>query len=258
LRSRARTGRGLGTARAIVAALAVGLAACIDFVEPDLPELGAPVVLQVGVVIVDVVSAGVDARLAPGLDADGFRRSVSRAALRVAGVAIDPDTVLRNGTHVYDAELVLARSPADPILIEAPAVDDVAAPPPVARWFTVRRVGPDTVRLAAGADLVLVLDTSAAAPDPPPATRQWVLALTGANGTFTIASTGIPPDTLVVPARWLPAPADGVVQARLVAQQSAQLRPPPGDYVALLTLDTRITWTVLVEPAVAPAAGPED
>jgi hypothetical protein len=153
----------------------------------------------------------------------------------------------------------LARSPADPILIEAPAVDDVAAPPPVARWFTVRRAGPDTIRLAAGADLVLVLDTAAPAPEPRPDTRQWVLALTGADGTFTIAATGAPPDSILVPARWIPAPADGVVQVRLTDQQSAQLRPPPGDYIALLTMSTRITWTVLIGPGAAHApAGPED
>jgi hypothetical protein len=57
-----------------------------------------------------------------------------------------------------------------------------------------------------------------------------------------------------VPAKFIPASASGVLTARLVHQQSMVLRPAPGDYIALVTLDASITWTVRVRVAGAARA----
>lgn len=236
-----------GRARGIwsCAGLLVLIGCDIDFVEPDLPERGAPVVFEATLRVLDGSTIEVGARLAPGLDESGIRRTLQREAMRVLGAEIAPDSVLRNGTRVYLATLPVVGIPADPITLEAPKVEDVGALPPVVRWFGLTRQGPDTVELAPGSDLILTVDSAAAAAVPPPDIRQWTLLLTGAGRAFfSVGSNGVPPDSIVVPARWIPQATDGVITARLTYQQSVQLRPAPGDYVALVLLDTRIQWTV--------------
>jgi hypothetical protein len=229
-----------------VAAL-VQLVACdIDFVEPDLPERGAPAVFEATLRTINGTSMELEARLAPGLDESGLRRSLLRESVRLNGSDVLPDSVLRNGTRVYRATLLLPAS-TRPITLEAPRVEDVTATIPVVRWFEVMRQGRDTVDVAPGNDLVLTVDTTGIALVPPPAIRQWVVLLRGDGDEFlTIGANGTPPDSIVVPARFIPLSASGSLTARLVHQQTMTLRPAPGDEIAQVTLDATIAWTVRV------------
>ncbi|MGH7554574.1 MAG: hypothetical protein ACREMQ_16340 [Longimicrobiales bacterium] len=237
-----------------VATLAL-LAACdIDFVEPDLPERGAPAVFEATLRTNDGATVDLQARLAPGLDESGLRRGLLRASVRLLGTDVLADSVLRNGTRVYRAALPLGPA-TRPITLEAPQVEDVTAMIPVVRWSEIMRQGSDTVEVARGSDLVLMVDTTRAAVQPAPAIRQWVLLLRGDGDEFlTIGSNGTPPDSIVVPARFIPASASGFLTARLVHQQLMTFRPAPGDYIALVTLDASIAWTVRVRGAAAVGA----
>lgn len=235
-----------GTSRwwACAVALSAGLAGCIDFVAPDLPELGAPAVLQARLRLEQGRTLHLDAVLAPGLDERGLRRTLREAAIRLQDVSLSPDSVLPNGTHVYTGRLELEPGANDAILLRGPTVDGVGAPPPLVSWQVVRRAGPDTVMLAAG-ELRLALILPVAESAPAPDLRQWVVSLTGADDeAYTISANGPPPDTVVIPPQFVPSLARGQVDVRFAELQSVQLRPLPGDYIALITLDNTIRWTV--------------
>jgi len=235
--------------RASLAAILL-LPSCIDFIEPDLPDRGAPAVIQATLRLLDDSILQVDARLAPGFDEVGLGRRITRETLRVAGRDVPPDSVLRNGTHVYRTDLDVAPLALGAIVFEAPVVRDVASPP-AARWFPVRRAGADSLELAIGEDLVLTTAPADGSPEPPPTIQQWTLSLVAGGARFTIAASGVPPDTIVIPARWLPGSPNGAILARLVYQQTADLRAPPGDYIGLITFDTRIGWTILLSGSMA-------
>ncbi len=229
-----------------------GVAGCIDFVEPDLPDLGAPAVIEATIRLTDRGTVDVDARLVPGLGADGFRRELSGNALEVLGRALEPDSVQSNGTRRY-----LASWSTDPgvvgqtVSLRAPAVKAVTAPPPAMDWVAVERAGPDSLGLEAGQDLSLRVRVGSSPLQPKPAIRQWFLRLGGKDGAFNISADGPPPDTIFVPARWIP--AGDSIEARLIFSQSVNLQDPPGDYLGLITLDTRLFWTVRVR-----ASGPQE
>ena len=230
-------------ARCVPLAVISILAACIDFIEPDLPARGAPAVIEATLRLFDDSTLQVDARLAPGFDALGLGRVVTRPTLRILGREVVPDSVLRNGTHLYRTELDVAGVVFGPVEFDAPVVRDVG-PLPVVRWFPARRVGPDTIDIAAGEDLVITTALAAGQPEPPPAIRQWTVSLGAGEDRFTIGANGAPPDSIVIPARWVPDSPNGAIQVRLVYQQTADLHAPPGDYIGLLALDTRINWVV--------------
>ena len=228
----------------IALSLTAAAVACVDFVEPDLAERGAPAVLQLEVRIAGD-SANVQGRLSPGIDEDGVLREPGAAPLRVAGRAVTPAAVAETGTRTYDAVFRLDAGATDGgVRIEAPVVLDVDAPAPVVHWPTVRRAGPDTVRTDAMGRVVLRPIVIGPA-EPEPELRQWSLRLEGDDAAVTITATGLPPDSIVVPPEWLPADGDGEIAARLTLFLSARVEPAPGDYLALITLDTRAGWTIL-------------
>jgi hypothetical protein len=229
----------------LAAALAAG---CLDFIEPEIPEMGAPAVLQATVRLTDRGEVTVEARLEPGLDGAGFRRRVDDPALTVLGRVLVPDTVLRNGARVWDTQW--QASPdivASEVRLASPAVASIGATPPSVAWLGLRAVGPDTIRLARGVDLLLPLVLTPGAPQPLPQIRQWFLRLAGRSGAFNVSADGPPPDTIFIPARWIP--AGDSLEVRLIFNQSSVLHDPPGDYIGLITLDTRLFWTLLLHAA---------
>src|SRR5690606_3498397 len=138
----------------IAAAFATGSAGCIDFVEPDLPERGAPAVVQVTIRLSED-SLSVEGVLAPGLDDGGFRRGVLRETLLVGDTAIEPTELERNGTRRYTAHWQPGDgAPAGPVRLEAPLVNQVVAPPPSLEWSGIRALDADTVVIGPGGDLV--------------------------------------------------------------------------------------------------------
>jgi hypothetical protein len=224
---------------AVLAVLAS--AACIDFVEPDVSSRGGPAVLDASIVLRgDTVI--VSGALAPGLDREGFRREPRRASVIVNGTEFRPSAVLNDGRRIYDDELRLQMSPTA-ILVEAPELEEIDAPAPVLSWPIASRVGSERISLPRGADLELHTMVTGVTPQPPPETRQWTLQLTGdPDDVFTIGARGEPPDTIVVPARWLPQAPN--LLAVLTYQQSTVIQPAPGDYIAVVRLDTRVGWLV--------------
>jgi hypothetical protein len=232
------------------AALTVVLAAgCIDFVEPDIAELGAAAVAQVTIRLTDLGTVEINARVAPGLDAAGFRRSVEDP-LEVFDRIIEPDSVTRNGTRIYlETWQASPDIVADTVRFQAPAVHPVTAPPPAVQWLGIRRAGSDTASLDEGDDLRLAIRLTEGDARPQPQIQQWFLRLGTDSSAFNISADGVPPDTLRVPAHWIP-PGDSI-GVRLIFNQSAVLREPPGDYMGVITVDTRLFWTVRRRSVVA-------
>lgn len=222
-------------------------AGCIDFVEPDIAELGAPAVIDAVIRVDDRGNVSVEAELEPGLDAAGFRRAV-KGELTLTGRVIPLDVVLRGGAHRYvDSWLTTPDVAGRQVTLSAPTVESVGAPPPVIEWYGLQRAGPDTVDIATGEDLLLPLALTEGEPKPEPQIRQWFLNLSTESGSsFTVSANGPPPDTLYVPARWIP--NSPVTEVRLIVQQSVVLREPPGDYIGRITLDTRLYWTLRLQP----------
>lgn len=226
----------------------LALAACIDFVEPDLPSLGAPAVIQATIRLTDQGEAELDALLAPGLDEAGLRRAVTRDTILVLGRPVVPDSIAHNGSRHYRAVWPSpATAVAEPVTFRAPSLGSLTARPPEVVWAGARRVGPDTLRVAAGQDLFLEVGPGAGSQLPQPDRQQWFLRLEGDSSAFNISADGPPPDTIQVPSRWIP--PGNEVAARLIYAQSAVIEDAPGDYVGLITLDIRLNWTVrMLEP----------
>lgn len=242
--------------RVPAAALGMLVVCCIDFVEPDLPELGAPAVIEATIQLSDRGSAGISARLAPGLDETGRRRQVADESIEVLGRTLGPDSVLRNGTRSYAVTWVADPSVvAQPASFRAPVMRGVEAPPPGIEWTGIRRLDEDSLNLERGRDLELLIGRGPGVASPAPDIRQWFLSMKGDSSTFGISADGPPPDTILVPARWIP--EGDRIEIRLIFSQSAFLQPPPGDYLGLVTLDTRLYWTLrLTAPTASPAGRP--
>jgi len=231
--------------RALSAALGLSAAACLDFVEPDLPERGAPAVAQINVVVTDSGKLSVQAEVAPGIDASGFRRTLVDEDVRAAGHSIAPHDTTDAGGRRYAATLSVGRElVASAIEIMAPSITHTSVIPSV-RWAGLERLDPDTIALEPDGSLRLHVAERADPTVGAPATRQWFLTLFGDDNNVRIGSNGVPPDTLVVPAHWIPN-AEETVVVRLIYQQSAQVNADT-PYIGLITLDLRLHWTVTMQ-----------
>jgi hypothetical protein len=235
----------------LIAAL-LAVAGCIDFVEPELPERGAPAVLQLTVRFLATGTTEVDGRLVPGLDEAGVPRRVTDARLRVLGHELEPDATTSAGTRVYRADWPGgAADAAGPITARGPGVEGLAAPG--IRWYALHHDGPASLTLAADSDLRLTVAVTAGVAEPEPDIRWWFLTLSDSTRVFRLGADGAPPDTILVPARWVP--AGDSLSAALSYQQSARIESQSEHYVGLFTLDTRVSWVVR---RAAPAPDGED
>jgi hypothetical protein len=239
------TPRGDRGRRAAVAALALAapmIAGCFDFVEPDIPQAGAPASLQVSVSILDDGRATVTAQLTTGFDSLGVPRAIVDPTLRVMGRELQPGEAGPGEARSYAGTWVVDRAEAlGPIVIEPPLVEGAPAPPSPA-WHGLRRAGPDTLRLRPGEDLALDLEVDHRGTAP---IRQWFLQMTGAGGGIRLSADGPPPDRLVVPAVWLPAPLpDGSFRVTLTYAQSEGRMGPAGNYALSGSLSVRADWVV--------------
>jgi hypothetical protein len=241
-----------GAILALAAIAAGSLSACLDFVEPEIPHAGAPATLTVSLLVFNERTAALTARLEAGFDGVGLPRRVLDETLRLSGQPLQPTQRLEDGTLLYEA--TRAVTPADvvgPITVVPPSVTG-ATPPPAPTWLGMRRVGPDTLDLAAGADLVLELEVAAGGTA---VIQQWFLELVGSEGSaIRLSADGPPPERLVVPAIWVPAPAgDGAIHAHLNYIQSEATAGPFGDYVVSASLQIRLSWVVRI-PGESPLA----
>lgn len=232
--------------RALSTAVVVaGCAGCIDFVEPELPERGAPAVARIAVVLNDSGALALDGTLAPGFDDDGLRRRIADPTVVAAGETFTPSDTTDDGALRYHAD-----EPIDPVLahgtieIRAPRPAPAGAAPAVT-WPGMHRLDRDTVMREPDGSVRLHIELGPEpASGPAPEIRQWFLNLAGEASTFRLGGDGPPPAELDIPARFIPA---GEIAARLSYQQSATLRA--GEvYVALITLDVRVHWVVVEAP----------
>lgn len=232
----------------MILAVALLVAGCIDFVEPDLPLRGAPAVIDATIRIFDTGRLEVSGTLAPGLDDGGLLRMLTRDSLHAAGFDVAASAVADNGSRTYALERDVSPDlVAGEIVFRAPGVEGVSAPP-AARWHAARRLDPDTLVISTAGDLHLHIDSSLGDFDPAVDIRQWFLTLDGGDDEFRLSANGPPPDTIIVPPRWLPAAPEGSIEARLTYFQSARIGDIDADYIALFTLDARLRWVLVVDP----------
>ncbi len=242
------TPRALSRACALATVLAV--AGCIDFVDPNLPRPGTPL-LQLSVHFLGTGQLALDATLQPGLAPSLEFRTVPNDSLLVNGRPLAPTTVHHNQARDYSATLPLP-APVGPVTVAAPLVTGIPDRPPPLVWFGVRRLDPDTVVLPSGADLHLHVDASAGPGVPPPIGRQWFLQLFAGGHMFQLGADGLPPPDLHVPIEFLPADSLGTFQASLLVLYSGQLDTARGDYLVNAQFDQHVIWTVIRPPKGVP------
>ena len=231
--------------------LAIG--GCLDFVEPELPERGAPAVLQLAVRLREMNEVEVEGRLVPGLDEAGIRRRLADERVRVMGRELSPDSTSVTGTRVYRAAWAAGSAEtAGPIEARGPGMADLGSAPEF-RWFALQREGAAELALEAGADLPLTVALSRGEADPEPGIRQWFLTLASGDEVFRLSADGPPPATILVPAHWVP--GGDSVAVSLIYQQASRVEMPSGAYIALFSLDTRVSWTVRRIPVAATGRG---
>ena len=235
-------------ARALIAIVAVlGCSACFDFVAPEFPEAGAPALFRTTVFLDDDLLR-VNATLAPRFDRFGFEREVPNDTMYVNGMAVVPDDTAAFGVRTYAQSW--SRKPAsvaNGIEVRAPEVEGIVAPAPVARWVPAVRIGSDTVTITAGEAIVLHLDATPGESEPSSAFRQWFLTLNSDTTTLRISADAAPPDVLTIPREFVPT-EDGTVSVLLIDRFSTRTQLAPGDYQGILDLDSRLRWTVIVQP----------
>lgn len=242
-------GNGSQLPRALILLLAAALTGgCYDFHDPMFPASGAPVTLQANIWLTEDRGLSFYGYLTPGINADGFTRTVEADAIVLMGSSIAPIRVRDEQLHEYADSMQLSdRIGKQPITLVSPRVKGIQAPTPAIQWFVPERLDPDTITIEAGADLILRVQPEAGMSLPLPQIRQWSVHVAGDSTVFTAGANGIVPAEIRVPAYWLPA-ADsaGRLRAVLIVYMASHQRPEPGDYMANINLDTRLTWHIRI------------
>ena len=220
---------------------------CIDFETPDLVEAGAPAVVEAAIHVQDSGRLNVTARLTPAITPDfAVRDFPDGDSIRVYGVAIPPERVHPNRTRDYRFDELLGPGVFTQLIsFVAPRVSGVEAPPPSIIWPSPVRVGPDTLLLGAGEDLVVHVSMRGVPGTPPPEFAQWSLDLFTDSAYFRVSGNGLPPAEIRVPSFWIPVSPDRKLTASFTSHFSGRVRHPPGDYLLTLTADVRLRWIVL-------------
>jgi hypothetical protein len=225
-------------------AAALLLAGCLEFEDPLIPERESPAILVANVRVFDAGALLVDGTLSPGRDAAGFLRVVQVPFVTVNGHHAEPVDVDERGVRRYQSSFPGERdATSGPFDIAVPDVRGVGPIPPV-RFHGLRRVGPDTLRLPAGSDIVLRVDTVGAA-TPAALSRQWFLEVRSGGPSFRLSADAAPPAQLRIPTEFLtPGPRADI---SLIYYQTVQQRDAAGTYISNVVLDTRMNWVVLFE-----------
>jgi hypothetical protein len=223
--------------------ISVVCAACLDFVEPEPEPPREPEDARVHITAFRVNDSTfeISGAMFPGFDESGARRGVLREDVIVFGVSIPPDTTIE-GTPVYRHHMIADDSLRSIFTVDPPEITGIPSRP-IVRWFGFRQVGADTVRLQRGEDLVLHIESNFGISQPTPDSRRWSVHF-GANAPgFIISADGVPPDSLTVPAQYLPL-SDSVMTVSLSYSQSSLVTMPK--YSGTYHYITGASWTVVV------------
>jgi hypothetical protein len=180
----------------------------------------------------------------PGWDAQGAR-AVVNDTLRVGGRVVLPERNAPGGGLEYRSHGPVGG--ADAIRIELPRIERVTNLPPSVTWSIAARVGPDTLRLRLGEDLLLRVAAPAVA-RPDGAVGGWNLSIQGDGGAVGVQRFGPVPESIVVPASLLAA-GDGAgrgttLAVTLATFETHQFRSPSNDLEFAAQFRDDIRWTV--------------
>jgi hypothetical protein len=234
------------------------LGGCLEFVAPELAGSRGGAVLQGAVRLLGNDSVRIEAHLTPGVDAAKTDfRVVSPDTLYVNDQVVPSSGVLANQERDYIATVATdtATLRRTGIVIRSPGVSGVVAPPPVFRFPSIQRVGSDTVPFTRGEDVRLPIRVLRPAGLASNIAQDWRVELVSADQVFRLGGNGQPPESILLPAAYVPS-SGANVQATLFFSEILQQRVPPGDYVATLALDARVQW--VLRPRVAPPPGTAD
>lgn len=226
--------------------VALTSAGCLDFAEPDLPDIGAPAILEANISLRADGTFVVNADLTPGLTLDALTRSFPQGdSIVVYGNVIRPHTTTPAERRMYNfGDTAAAKLFQQPLTLEAPLIRDVQAVPRPIIWRTSRRAGPDSIVVRRGNDLVLPVGRTGTTHSISPQREEWILFLTTESQTYRIGANGPPPDSIVVPARWIPNPTNGKVRLLLWHSMNTMLREFPGDYILSLSALIEVGWNL--------------
>ena len=232
--------------RLAIVALAALASACFDFdfVDPDLAEESGGAVVIVTASQVEDGDVNISAMMSPGIDDAGFIRDVENDALHVFGIPLTPIEHRRSGTRIYElTDTLPALTTFDPFTVITPRVRGLA-PLPSVRWQGFRKLGPDTILIRRGESLTFPVATDPTPPQPAPPEQQWTLRLAGDENSFLIGGSSMPPSVIQIPAAWIPAPPDSILNATLTTSQSGQVRVP--GYRGVFNYSASVSWTILI------------
>jgi hypothetical protein len=232
-------------AAALLALLVLTPTACIELVEPEIPDPRSPAVLQANMRIFDSGVFQIDGSLNPGRESSGFLRVVQVPFIQSGQFLVAPRTLSPQGVRTYLEGFSVPRgATAGPFELVPPDVRGTQ-PLPTVRWYGLQRVGSDTIRVRPGEEVVLRIDTVAAQSQPANRFRQWFLEIRTGVTVFRLSGDQPPPHLIRLPPEWVPGLLGGRSDISLIYYQSAQLRATDNSYIANVLLDTRLSWVVL-------------
>lgn len=227
----------------------------VQTTPPRGPENPRSARLYVRITFEDALASGrgaglarVQAELHAGLDARGQRRAVLDSTLTILGMTIRPFRTSFDGSLVYQAELAL--SAADfrrPLGLRAPRLAGVLPTDTPAITTGTGRIGPDTVRIAAGAALRLQLDTPASPWVPGRDVWSWSLILGAFSApALVISGAGEAPAELIVPPNLLTPLTVAPFPAEYMSSKTRFERDQPDDtYFIYPSISVRLKWIVV-------------
>jgi hypothetical protein len=223
-------------------------AGCVEFTAPDIPDAGGPAIVALLVAVSDSGTVAVSGSVRPGRDVSGVLRAIPSDAVTVLGRTVEPVRIRDEDERTYSTNFSAAADVArGPVDVVAPAVEGVGTAPPSISFSGLVRLDPDTITLRRGDDLVLRTAPGPGASTPPPGLTQWFLQLGAADDAFFgLSGGGTVPETLVVPARYVPEVPGGLIGVRLIQIRTISFPPERGNYFGTVSVQIRLHWTVRV------------
>lgn len=245
--------RGVRPSPSLAALLAVGLAGCLNFAEPE----PGPGHLEAFLDVRDEKppSASVRARFYPGGTTDGSARAVEDPRIRILGAPVEPSEESGTLRWTYERNLEPGAGGLDreSVQLVGPrlAGDGTRA---VLALPLVRRAGGDSIRWPVGEPLELPLEGVDEVHRETASERlRWTLRIGAAGGPdrlFTASGNGSLPDTLRVEEDAV-SDASGPLEALLRVQLEGTTPPAASasaGYETVLQLTVRVVWTIGREP----------